>query len=294
MTVGTLVAWIGWLHAQATRPLWHWGASAYSLATIGGVALAFWGSHRLARLLEGRLLQPWLESRRVEGGVAYTTRRFAYFGVLGVGTAVGLSIAGFDLASLAVLAGVASIGIGVGLQSLTNNVVSGMVILIERPIKPGDRVTLGDHVGQVTEVRVRSTTIVTNDNVAIIVPNAELTGQRLINWSHGSQTIRLHVKVGLAYDTDADEAVAVLLDVARRHPAVLATPAPAVWLTDFGDSALAFELLVWIDRPAEAEAIRSELNFAVLRAVRAKGLEIPFPQRSLQVTAPVPVRLDPG
>ena len=287
-----MLEWSARLWQIVTYPLLSLGGQAFSLAKLAELTLVAFVTLRVAAITDKRLVRRWLAKSPLDPGTIYTISRFLYYGIILTGTVFGLMLLGFNLGSLAVLAGFLSIGIGVGLQGLTGNIVAGFVILFERPVKPGDRVTIGDHVGQVREVHFRTTTIVTNDNVAIIVPNAEITSQRVINWSYGEQRVRLHVKVGLSYDVDLDEARTALLTVARAHPAVRQDPSPDVWLTGFGESALAVELLVWIDEPSAADRIISELNFGILKACRARGVVIPCPKREIAVRGPVSVVVD--
>jgi small-conductance mechanosensitive channel len=246
----------------------------------------------LGRWVERTLVEQLVARVRLDPGVAFTMGRIAHYAVVALGIYLGLQLLGLELGALAVVAGFLSIGIGFGLQNVTSNFVSGLIIMAERPIKPGDRVRVRDNIGQVVSIRLRSTTIVTNDNIAVIVPNSEFITQEVVNWSYGNPQLRLHLPVGLAYGSDPDAATEALLAAARSHPDVLATPEPAVWLNEFGDNALGFELLAWIADPVQAQAIRSDLNFAILRECTARSLELVFPQRDLHLRSAVPLRVE--
>jgi small-conductance mechanosensitive channel len=187
---------------------------------------------------------------------------------------------GVNLSSLAVVAGAFGLGIGFGLQNVVANFVSGIVLLAERPIEIGDRVEVDGVAGRVTRISLRATTIVTNDNISIIVPNLHLTSNPVTNWSHGGPRVRIRVPIGVAYGTDPNRLRDVLLRVVGSHPDVLKDPAPTVYFDSFGDSALNFELAVWTDTMTQSpRRFRSDLNFLIERALREHAIEIPFPQR---------------
>ena len=182
------------------------------------------------------------------------------------------------------MAGAVGIGIGFGLQSIANNFISGLVILFERPVKVGDRIQVGGVTGDVVRIGARATTVKTNDNIDIIVPNSEFISSQVINWSHSDREVRLHVPVGVSYSSNPEEVQKILLDVAAVQPGVLKSPAPEVLFTEFGDSSLNFELLVWTSEfIAKPNFLHSELNFAIRAKFKECGVEIPFPQRDVHV-----------
>jgi small-conductance mechanosensitive channel len=193
---------------------------------------------------------------------------------------------GIDLRSLALVASVLGVGLGFGLQHLANNLVGGLVIGLERPVKPGDFVSVGDLQGTVERVGSRSVEIITRDRVSILVPNSHFLEQQVINWSHRDPTCRLHVPVGVAYGSDVRAVRAALLEAASGHPDVLADPPPSVALQGFGDSALNFDLEVWTRAPHRQRQLVSDLNFGIESAFRRHAIEIPFPQRDLRLRSP--------
>ena len=191
---------------------------------------------------------------------------------------------GIDLGSLALVAGAIGVGLGFGLQNILSNFISGLILLAERPIAIGDRVEVDGVAGRVRQINLRSTTVVTSDNISIIVPNSAFITSKVVNWSHGDPKVRLRLPVGVAYGTDPDRLKRVLLAVADAHPKALKDPAPTVLFEAFGDSALNFELAVWTaEMLATPRRFRSELNFAVEKALRENDIEIPFPQRDLHL-----------
>jgi small-conductance mechanosensitive channel len=200
------------------------------------------------------------------------------------GFLLGLRFVGIGLSSLALFAGVLGIGIGFGMRNVAENFISGLIILAERPIKIGDFIELeGRYEGRVADIEARATTVVTRDNVSVIIPNSEFIGRRVTNWSYGDPKVRLRVRVGVAYGSDVDRVRKVLLEVASRHGKILKRPPPEVWFQDFGASSLDFDLLFWIDDQASRFRIASDLRFAIDKAFRKHGIEIAFPQLDLHV-----------
>ena len=220
---------------------------------------------------------------RVDPAPRFVIIRIVQYAVWVVGTFVALEFLGIDLTALTVVAGALGVGIGFGLQSVVANFVSGLVLLLEQPIRINDRVTVENVEGNVADIHFRSTTIVTNDNISIIVPNSQFINQTVINWSHGDPTIRIHVPVGVAYGSDVELVTQTLYQVAAADQGVLQQPAPEVRFTEFGDSSLNFELLVWSDDPPRHLQLRSRLNYAIDAAFRRNDIQIPFPQRDLHV-----------
>lgn len=251
------------------------------------LALLFVGS----RLVERVLLRRVLARFGIESGLQYTLGRILHYLIMSIGTIVAVQFVGLDLGALAVIFGLLSVGVGFGLQNVTSNFVAGLILLFERPIIVGDRVTVGDTEGDVISINMRSSTIRSMQNIAIIVPNSDFISSQVVNWSHGDRKIRLDLDVGVSYGSDLDVVLATLREVAENHSAVLKDPAPDVLLVGFGDSSWNMRLRAWIADPAQHHIIRSELNCGMVRAFRANGIEIPFPQRDLHIRSPLPVPL---
>jgi len=183
--------------------------------------------------------------RGIDVGIAQAVGTIFRYAVVALGALVILQSAGIDLSALTVLAGALGVGLGFGLQNVASNFISGLIILFERPIKVGDRVEVGQVMGDVRRIAARATTVVTNDNIAIIVPNSDFITQRVTNWSHGTPVVRLRVPVGVSYASDPEAIRRRRLEVAGHHDGVLAEPKPDVIFAEFGDSSLNFELRVW-------------------------------------------------
>lgn len=212
------------------------------------------------------------------------TITLVYYGFLIVGLIGILQASGLDLSIFAVLTGAIGIGVGFGMQTIFSNFVSGIIILVEKPLKLGDRIEVGSVAGNVQNISVRATTIITNDDVSIIVPNSDFISKQVINWSHSGNRVRFHITVPVAYDCDPDQIEKLLLQVAENEPGVLQSPAPKVLLKEFGDSSLIFSLQVWTFEYTDRMGIlKSNLNFGILRIFNQHKIRIPFPQREIHV-----------
>ncbi|AFY71312.1 MscS Mechanosensitive ion channel [Thalassoporum mexicanum PCC 7367] len=212
------------------------------------------------------------------------------YGIGAIAAVMVLQTIGINIASLAVLAGGLGIGIGFGFQDVTKNFVSGVTILLERKLKVGDFVEFDGLEGYVREISIRSTIIRTLDRGDVVVPNSQLVENRVLNWSYDSFTARIRVPVGVDYSSDPVAVTEALLDSAYMEPAVLLNPAPKVFFRGFGDSALNFELRVWINRIDDRDPIISSLNFIIEYNLRQQGISIPFPQRDLWIKNPESLR----
>ncbi|MEL6880178.1 MAG: cyclic nucleotide-binding domain-containing protein [Cyanobacteria bacterium J06607_10] len=243
------------------------------------LVLVVLGARLIAELVKRLIFKPMRLNRgRREAAASLLT-----YGLVALGGVSVLKAFEVDLASLALLAGTVGIGIGIGLQTLASHFVSGLILLFEQPIKVGDFIEVDGLMGTVEKVSARSTIVRTLDRVSVIVPNSRFIDNNVVNWSYEDPRSRLHMPVGVAYGSDMMIVTEALLAAARRESRVLRQPSPKVWFTDFGDSSLNFELLVWIDNPIETAPIRSALNYAIEAELRKRRVEIPFPQTDLHL-----------
>jgi len=275
----------GWLD----YPLLKLGNSTITPLSLG--TLVFWiaAIFVLNSVLRRFIVQRLLQRTRFEPSVQFAISRIFGYAFITLGVYVALLVNGVNLSSLAVIAGALGVGLGFGLQNIVGNFVSGLILLAERPVAIGDRIEVAGVVGQVKQISLRSTTVVTNDNITVIVPNSDLITQAITNWSHGDPKVRIRIPIGVAYGTDPEKMRRVMLEVAAGNSDVLKEPAPAVFFDAFGDSSLNFELAVWTqDRAHNPRRFRSEINFAIEKALRESGIEIPFPQRVVHLRPPPP------
>ncbi len=225
-----------------------------------------------------------LANSKIELGIRIAVGTILRYAVLVLGVIIVMQTAGIDLSALTILAGALGVGIGFGLQNITNNFVSGIIILFERPIKVGDRIEVGDIYGDVVNISMRSTTIVTNDNIAIIVPNSDFISSKVTNWSFTDKKVRFNIPVGVSYNEDPEKVRKILLQVADEEDNILKSPAPDVIFDSFGDSSLNFILRVWSKELTNKPGIlRSLLYFKIFKRFKEEGIEIPFPQRDLHI-----------
>ena len=243
----------------------------------------------LARIIGRVILKRFFARLQIEEGISYSLIRISQYIIMITGIIISFQFVGIDLSGLVVIFGLLSVGIGFGLQNITSNFVSGLVLLIERPIKVGDRVTVGDTLGDVLEINMRSTTIRTLTNIAIIVPNSEFISREVINWSHGDPKVRLDLPVGVSYNSDLDNVLRSLREVADENPDVLKEPKTEINFIEFGDSSWNLELRAWLESPKRYQIVRSDLNCAIVKKFRENSIEIPFPQRDLHLRTSIPL-----
>jgi small-conductance mechanosensitive channel len=255
------------------------------LVLKGAITLAvlIWIANTVARLVEHRLdrLSVLAPAMRVLAGKL--TRLMLV--VLAVVLALG-SI-GIDLTAFAVFSGAIGVGVGFGLQKVVSNLVSGVILLLDRSIKPGDVIELDGTYGFVNALNARYAAVTTRDGKEFLIPNEDLITQRVTNWSYSNDLIRLHVKVGISYQSDPHTAIRLALEAARDVPRVLTEPSPACLLVNFGDSTIDLELRCWIDDPVNGTAnVRSALMLRIWDLYQANGIELPNPQRDITLRNP--------
>jgi small-conductance mechanosensitive channel len=238
----------------------------------------FWISARTKSFLFNR----FLVNSGLDRSLQYAISQIVSNIVLVAGVFIVLDNAGIHLGTLAVFAGAVGVGIGFGLQNIASNFISGLVILAERPITIGDRVEVAGVAGQVQQIRARSTVILTNDNITMIVPNTKFIDSPVTNWTYGDPRVRFRIPVGVAYGSDLEKVRNALVEVARENSHVLPQPEPTVFLETFGGSSINLELVVWSKEMSyRPRRFRSDLNFAIAQKLREAGIEIPGPQRDL-------------
>lgn len=265
-------------------PLLKLGNEPFTIASL--LKIIFWLAFVLALswALRRFVVQRLLKHTRFDSSFQYAISKLTGYVFVCLGFFIALQVNNVNLSSLTVIAGAVGVGVGFGLQNIINNFVSGLIILAERPITIGDRIEVGTVAGQVSKISLRSTTVVTNDNISIIVPNSDIISHAVTNWSHGDPRVRIRLAVGVAYGTDPEKLRRLLLEVAADHPKVLKTPASDVFFNGFGDSSLDFELAVWTaEMTAKPRRFRSELYYAIEKKLRDNHIEIPFPQRDLHL-----------
>lgn len=226
----------------------------------------------------------------IDPGLEYALLRVTHYLILVIGVYIGLKTINIPLGALVGLLAVLGVGIGFGLQNISSNFISGLILLFERPIKIGDRIEVGDVWGDVKRIKLRTTVVTTPDNVSIIIPNSKLLDNNVVNFYYSNRDMQLHVPVGVAYGSDIDAVTRILEAAAAAEEHVLNDPAPHVWFREFGDSSLNFELLCWIPDAALKYEVLNRLNRLIDARFREENIEIPFPQHDLHLrSAEVPI-----
>ncbi len=249
-------------------------------------AAALYASLGLSWLVRGLLSERIAGVEGIDRGIADSVKTLLHYSLITVGFFIALSLAGFELSNLAILAGAFGVGIGFGLQNIVNNFVSGLILLFERPVRAGDAVVLAGETGVVQRIGLRSTTIRTVDRSEVIVPNSQLIAEPVTNWTLSNRVVRAVLPVGVAYGSNLKLARETLLAVARQHEGVLADPAPQAVVVGLGASSIDLELRVFLSDIDLKPQVPSELLVEVVAAFAAAGLNIPFPQLDVHLDAP--------
>lgn len=273
-----------WVHAGVTG--FSLGSIRISLLDIVIALTIFVGLLLVTRVIQRVLSDRVLPQTQLEPGIQHSVAAgFGYVGMVLAAT-LGITALGIDLSNLAIIAGALSVGIGFGLQNIVNNFVSGLILLIERPIKVGDWVVVGGNEGMVRRISVRATEIQTFQRASVIVPNAEFLSNALTNWTHKDRNGRIEIAVGVAYGSDIKKVEEILLRIANAHEEVMALPEPFVIFMNFGNSSLDFELRCYTENVVRRLRIASALRFSIDAAFREEGIEIPFPQHVVHMAPP--------
>lgn len=277
-------SFIEWFKELMNYSLFNLGESSLTIGLIITLSVSFVALFVITEWIRRFMVHKVLKRYHIDTGTKQSIGTMVKYFLILAGIFSILQTNGIDLSAFGILAGALGVGIGFGLQNITNNFISGLIILFEQPIKVGDRIEVGDVSGDVIKISARSTMIVTNDNISIIVPNSQFIDSQVINWSHNERKIRFNFPVGVSYKEDPQKVKAILMEVARLNKGVLDLPEPDVLFEDYGDSSINFNLRVWtteyINRP---KILKSQLYYEIFRRFGEEGVEIPFPQRDLHL-----------
>ncbi|MEP6860543.1 MAG: mechanosensitive ion channel domain-containing protein [Deltaproteobacteria bacterium] len=240
---------------------------------------------RIIAAIAGRSLERVLSARELDRGMRFAVNKITRYVILLIGVFVALGTMGVNTSAIVGAGAVLLVGIGFGLQKLAENFISGLLLLLERPVRKGDFIDVGGVLGTVEDIGLRATHVISREGVTMIVPNASLVTSLVINHSVPTNAKRIWVKVGVAYETDLDYAVSVLGELAKAEPMALNDPPFEVRHQGFGDSSIDLALVVWIAEAKDEFVVASKLRFAIARKFREAKISIPFPQRDVHVIA---------
>lgn len=276
------------------EPIITLGANSYSLIQVAILIGLFFGLLSVTKIVRNFLRSRVLLFTGMNRGDQETIATIANYILIFIGTVLLLQLWGLDLSSLTILAGVLGVGIGLGLQGIAKEFVSGLVIIFERPIQVGDFINVGDFMGTVERISVRSTEIRTLDRVSIIVPNSHFLEKEVVNWSHGSPVTLIRLPVRIAYGSDLKKVREALLDAAQDQPNIVYEPPPNVLFKNYGENYLNLELIAWMTEPKKQFLIKSDIYFRIDEIFRERNIEIPYPRQELHLrSGNLPVELSP-
>ncbi|WP_026950426.1 mechanosensitive ion channel family protein [Algoriphagus mannitolivorans] len=273
-----------WFENILNQNIFTLGESKLTVGLILTLAVSFTLLFVISEWIRKILVKKILMKRQVEVGTRESIGTIVKYIIILAGIFSILQTNGIDLSAFGVLAGAIGVGIGFGLQNITNNFISGLIILLEQPIKVGDRIEVGEVNGDVIKISGRSTTILTNDNISIIVPNSQFIDSQVINWSHNEHRVRFNFPVGVSYKEDPQKVKRILLEVSEANSGVLKFPEPDVLFDSYGDNSINFNLRVWtteyVNKP---KVLKSQLYYEIFKRFGEENVEIPFPQRDLHL-----------
>ena len=278
-----LEQWIEWLNT----PLFDSGSITVTALGIIKLIVILAIVILIASLLRRWMLKALKKGRRLDAGVRNAIVSLSYYVFLIIGFAFALDSAGVDMTSLAVFSGGLGIGLGIGLQDVARNFISGLILLISRPVRPGDRLQIGDLEGNVEKIGTYSTTVQTVRDATVIVPNSDLLNNQVINWTHNAARRMFFIPVGVHYDSDIDKVIDVMKQAAAEAPDIMDEPVPEVFLTDFGDNSINFEIAVWTETQVfRPKRLISQYNTFLLKLFHENDVVIPYPQRDVHIISP--------
>ena len=260
------------------------GDVKFSLLMVIKILLAFslliWAVRFISNLLE----RSFRKSKILTPSQRVLFHKLTVISLYALAFFIGMNIVGLDLTVLTVFSGALGFGIGFGLQKVFSNLISGIILLLDKSVKPGDVIAIGDTYGWVNSLGARCISVITRDGKEHLIPNENLITQEVENWSYSDSRIRIHIPVGIAYDSDLPLAKKIMLEAVAKNPRVLADPEPRCLILGLGDSSIDHELRAWIDDPANGISnIKSDIYYNIIEGFRENNIEIPFPQRDVNM-----------
>jgi small-conductance mechanosensitive channel len=259
------------------------GVFSFTLSNIALFVIIIWFSIIISRFIQTILRDEVLVRAKFDRGLPATISMLVRYTVVTLGFFVALRAMGFEFSQLTIIFGALSVGIGFGLQSVFLNVVSGLILIFERPIHIGDTIEVNNIIGQVREIGIRTSNIRSLDGAEVLIPNGLLTSNELINWTLSDKKRRIEIIIGIAYGSEVKKASEIFYQILKNHTEVIDDPAPQVIFTEFGDSSLNFRILFWSDNYVDWLRIKSEILFNINEVLEKENIVIPFPQRDVHI-----------
>ncbi len=259
------------------------GSFHISLGDVISFVILVWLAFLISRFVRFVLEEDIYPRVTLAGGIPYAITTMTHYVILLIGFFLAIAALGIDLTKFTILAGAFGVGLGFGLQNIVNNFVSGLILLFERPVKVGDVVQIGENQGDLRRIGLRASVVRTLQGADVIVPNGQLISEKVINWTFSDQRRRLDINVGVAYGNDPAEVIKILTEAVSDHPDILKEPAPNCLFLGFGDNSLDFQTRAWTGKTSQWVVVQSDLAVAMNKALTDAGIEIPFPQRDLNL-----------
>lgn len=261
--------------------------SLLGVITFVLVALLLFVVARVAHILVTRLIRG---SARLDPSQQALFQKLAGIGIVTIAVLVGVDVLGIDLTALKLFSGALGLAVGFGLQKTLGNLIAGLILLMDKSVKPGDVIVVGDTFGAINRIGIRAVSVLTRDGKEHLIPNELLMTQPVENWSYSNRDVRIRIPVGVSYASDLATAQRLMIEAASTPARVLRDPAPRVWLKGFGDSSVDHEILVWISDPEEGVGnVQSEILNRLWVLFKDNGIEIPFPQRDIHIRTSAPL-----
>lgn len=268
----------------------HFRVSVLDLLTWSVVVVGLFVAFKLMLWLVKRLIR---RTSRFDAAQSLLAEKIATIIIFAVVFFVGIDLVGFDLSSLAFFSGALGLAVGFGLQKTFGNFIAGLILLMDRSVKPGDVIVVNDYFGAISKIGTRAVSMITRDGKEFLIPNELLMTETVENWSYSSKNVRIQIPVGVSYSSDLKRVEEILIESTTACKRVLANPKPNVWLKEFGDNSVNFEIQAWIKDPESGVGnVRSEVLKAIWWAFKDEGIEIPFPQRDVYIKT-MPERTEP-
>jgi small-conductance mechanosensitive channel len=260
------------------------GGRTFTLLDVTTLAISLLVLAAVIRLARRIISHSIARTDKLDSTQKVLAQKLAGIALLAAAFLIGIDLLGIDLTALAVFSGAVGLAIGFGLQKTFGNLIAGIILLLDRSIKPGDVISVGESFGAISKIGVRAVSIVTRDGKEHLIPNENLMTEEVVNWSYSDTKVRIHIPVGVSYDCDLALAQRLMIEAGKQPARVLPTPAPAVWLKGFGDNSVDHDILVWVADPeAGVGNVQSEVLNALWHLFKEHGVEIPFPQRDLHI-----------